>query len=324
MESNAAPSDDVDASLYGGDSASLDPLSVEQEEAIRLSIRQSQPLVGPLEPFTALQAAYADNPKFLHKLRTGADVYGHVRRVRGDGNCFYRSLLFSILEFALLPPPSIPPARHFELVQAFYTQFTASPGAMLASGVYTDIIVEDFYETTLDVVKFATARTLQQLGRTALSDAAERAVRRQLLVELEARMNDEERVQWYITWLRCLTSYHLQTHPDDYAPYMVDHPSVKAFCTAEVDGINREADAPQILALCTEMQLPVHIEYLDNSDGPLRGYTIPEGRDAVITVLYRPGHYDIIYKRDDGSKADAAAGRGTAHSGTSERKEAME
>ena len=322
------PSDDVDASLYGGDGSSLlDPsASVEQEEAIRQAIRLSQPLVGPKEPFTALQAAYADNPKFLQKLRSGASAYSHVRRVRGDGNCFYRSILFSFLEFALLPPLSISPARHFELVSSFYAQFTASPTAMLSSGVYTDIIVDDFYETTLEVVHFATQRTLAQQGHTDLTDAAERSVRLQLLTELEAKMNDEERVQWYITWLRCLTSYHLQTHPDDYAPYMVDHPSVKAFCTAEVDGINREADAPQILALCTEMQLPVHIEYLDNSDGPLRGYSIPEGRDAVITVLYRPGHYDIIYRTDEGHKAGVAGGggRGGSAQGTSERKEAME
>ena len=320
MESSGVPCDDMDASLYGGDGGSLEQSAlVEQEEAIRIAIRQSQPLVGPKEAFTALQAAYADNPKFLYKLRTGSSVYSHVRRVRGDGNCFYRSLLFSILEFAILPPLSISPPRHFELVSAFHAQFVASPQSMLASGIYTDIIVEDFYDTTLDLVTFACTRTLEQQGRVQLSDEGERAVRRALLVELETRMCDEERVQWYITWLRCLTSFHLQSHPDDYAPYMVDHPSVKAFCTAEVDGINREADAPQILALCSEMQLAVHIEYLDNSQGPLHGYTLPEGKEAVITVLYRPGHYDIIYKKDEG-KVEA----GGSAAGTSERKEPTE
>lgn len=322
MELTPAASEDMDASLYGGECGSLDSSSMEQEDAIRAAIALSQPLVGPKEPFSALSLQYADNPKFLYKLQTGASVYSFVRRVRGDGNCFYRSLLFSVLEFALLPPPHVAPLEHFQLVDAFYTHFTASPTHMQTSGIYSDLIIDDFYDTTLALVDFATARTREQQGRTSLTEAGERRQRQALVAELEVRMNHEDVVQWYITWLRCLTSFQLQSHADVYSPYLVEHASIKAFCQAEVDGINREVDALQILALCTELQVAVHIEYLDNSDGPLKGYTIPEGKEPLVTVLYRPGHYDIIYTNDHhNNKLPDTAG---VQAAATERKEATD
>ena len=320
----ASLADDADASLYSGD-GSMDLHVLDQEDEIRAAIAASQPLVGAKESFSSLQEQYADNPRFLYKLQTGSARYSHIRRVRGDGSCYYRSLLFAVLEFALLPPPSVSSARHFHLVSAFYAHFTAAPAAIITSGVYEELIVEDFYSSTLQLVDFATERTLQQQGRVALSDPEERAERSLLLAELLQRMNDADACMYSITWLRCLTSFQLQTHSDTYAPYLVEpYASVKAFCAAEVDGINREVDALQILALCTELHVAVHVEYMDGSEGPLCGYVIPEGKEPLVTLLYRPGHYDIIYRRDDEEKAVAAASGATAarDAAAAERKDA--
>jgi hypothetical protein len=123
----------------------------------------------------------------------------------------------------------------------------------------------------------------------------------------------------YITWLRCLTSAQLQRHPELYSPYLVDHSSIKAFCAAEVDCMNREVDAVQILALTTELGVAVRIEYLDGSEGSgLHGYVMPEGKqeDGVVTLLYRPGHYDIIYRREDTGGKGATAVEPAATAGT--------
>ena len=317
MDSNDAPSaDDAD---WGGGSQS-------QEDAIKEAIKLSQPLVGLKEPFTSLQSSYEDNPRFLYKLQTGAATYSHVRRVRGDGNCFYRSLLFSVLEFALLPSPTLSPLLHYQLCQQFYDTFLAAPNALVSSGLYSEMVIEEFFESTKTLVDFALRRTLDQRGLCPLDTPEERAERERLLDGLHALMNAEDTAPWHITWLRCLTSFQMQTHADEYSPYLVDHASVKAFCVAEVDGMDREVDAPQILALCREMRVAVHIEYLDNSEGPLNGYVIPEGKTPLVTVLYRPGHYDIIYRREDGDKEKGGMAVHSAEQGggavTSERKEA--
>ena len=293
-----------------------------QEEAIRADIRAAQPLVGEKEDFSCLRLQYADNPRFLHKIQSAGSQYSHIRRVRGDGNCFYRSYLFAVLEFAILPPPSVPPAQHFAIVAAFHSQFLSAPAAMQADGVYDSVIVDDFYSNTLELVQFAVQRSIAQQGKQDWTEA-ERGVRRQLLAELLSRMNDDSQgslCNWYITWLRCLTSAQLQRRPELYSPYLVDHSSIKAFCAAEVDCMNREVDAVQILALTTELGVAVRIEYLDGSEGSgLHGYVMPEGKqeDGVVTLLYRPGHYDIIYRREDTpGKGDAAAEAAGTAAGT--------
>ena len=248
---------------------------------------------------------------------TGAQHFSHIRRVRGDGNCFYRSYLYSVLEWAILPSQSVSAARHYALVHAFVEQFKQSAANILKEARYDPVIVDDFYDTTLDLVTLCTQRTLASAGTVHPSSPAELPHRLAALAELHSAMNDEHTAQWYVTWMRCLTSAQLQRHSDQYSPYLVDQPSIAAFCQSEVDGMDRDADALQILALTTEIGLPVHISYLDASDGPLRGYVIPEGREKVVALLYRPGHYDILYERPVDKEADT-----DGSSAPNERKEA--
>ena len=296
--------------LYTDDPQSIDLHIRDQEDAIRSDIVRHSPMVGDKEPFTALRSEYANNARFMHKVDSGAERYSHMRRVRGDGSCFYRSYLYSVLEWAILPPHSVSAAQHYTLVDAFVTQFKQSAADILREERYDPVVVEDFYDITLDLVNTATQRTLDTHGTVHPASPAELPHRLPLLEQLHQLMNDEHTAQWYVTWMRCLTSAQLQRHPDQYSPYLVDQPSLASFCQSEVDGINKDADALQILALTTEMGMAVHISYLDGTDGPLRGYVIPEGAERVVSLLYRPGHYDILYERDGDKDAAAGVARG--------------
>ena len=303
--------------LYTDDPQSIDAHITEQENAIRSDIARHSPLVGDKESFVSLRSEYANNGRFTHKVDTGAEQYSHMRRVRGDGNCFYRSYLYSVLEWAILPSHGVSAAQHHSLVAGFVERFKQSAADILKEGRYDPVIVDDFYDTTLDLVTLCTQRTLDTAGAIHPSSPAELPQRLASLAELHSRMNDELTAQWYVTWMRCLTSAQLQRHAEQYSPYLVDQPNIAAFCQSEVDGMDRDADALQILALTTEMAVPVHISYLDATDGPLRGYVIPEGRERLVSLLYRPGHYDILYERDD-KQADSG---GSSGSGVNERKE---
>ena len=298
------------------DPQSLDAHIASQEDSIRSDIARRSPLVGDKEPFLNLRSEYGNNSRFTHKVDTGAEHFSHLRRVRGDGNCFYRSYLYCVMEWALLPSAQLPAAQHFQQVDAFVRRFKQSAADILKEGRYDPVIVDDFYDTTLDLITLCTQRTLDTAGAVHPTSPAELSHRLALLSELHSRMNDESTAPWYVTWMRCLTSAQLQRHSEQYSPYLVDQPSVAAFCQSEVDGMDKDADALQILALTTEMGVPVHISYLDATDGPLRGYVIPEGMERVVSVLYRPGHYDILYSIDD-TTAD-----GSESSKASERKEA--
>lgn len=72
------------------------------------------------------------------------------------------------------------------------------------------------------------------------------------------------------------------------------------FCQLEVEPIDKEADQIQIMALLNYLEVGIKIVYLDasNSQDPYN-CILPESfsEDQIISeLLYRPGHYDILYK----------------------------
>lgn len=71
-----------------------DEATLQQMEDISKSIIDSQPLIA--ESSTVLNALHGeyinntDSPGFLPGLTYLNNKYARIRRVRGDGNCFYR------------------------------------------------------------------------------------------------------------------------------------------------------------------------------------------------------------------------------------------
>ncbi len=109
--------------------------------------------------------------------------------------------------------------------------------------------------------------------------------------------------------MRLLTAMSLRSDQDSYLPYIMESGSydMETFCRNEVEPMGKECDHMQIMALAKLLGLTVHIEYLDGrvnaEDNSLRvvvvgaegeaGEIVPEVRK--ITLLYRPGHFDILY-----------------------------
>ena len=77
-----------------------DEAIVAQENEIRAQIAGSAALIGEREPLSALQEEYANEGAETFAAKAGALArrYGALRRARGDGNCFFRSFMFSLAE----------------------------------------------------------------------------------------------------------------------------------------------------------------------------------------------------------------------------------
>ncbi len=59
----------------------------------------------------------------------------------------------------------------------------------------------------------------------------------------------------------------------------------------------RESDHIHIIALTNALNVPVAIIYLDRTDqDKATPHNFPEDSNPNIHILYRPGHYDIIYR----------------------------
>ena len=157
--------------------------------------------------------------------------------------------------------------------------------------------IEIFYDS---LVEF-----LEGLGGDgSISDAA----------ALHVELTQENATSDFCTWyLRVLTATYLKADPARFIPYLEGgYMDIATFCQQQIEPMGKECSMVQVLALAEAFQVRVEIEYLDGH--PFEVSTSAEGRigggggltkhcfgpssdDATttLTLLYRPGHYDILY-----------------------------
>lgn len=65
--------------------------------------------------------------------------------------------------------------------------------------------------------------------------------------------------------------------------------------------MGRESDHIHIIALSHALGVCIRVEYMDRGgDSSVNHHDFPEdGGKPHVFLLYRPGHYDILYRRDD-------------------------
>lgn len=60
--------------------------------------------------------------------------------------------------------------------------------------------------------------------------------------------------------------------------------------------MTRESDHIHITALTSALGVPIRVEYMDRGgDDATTAHCFPEESSPKFTLLYRPGHYDILY-----------------------------
>ena len=63
-----------------------------------------------------------------------------------------------------------------------------------------------------------------------------------------------------------------------------------------VSSIHCHCRLVQIIAITSMVGLGVRIEYLDNSDATqVTSHCFPEDAAPAMVMMYRPGHYDLLY-----------------------------
>jgi ubiquitin thioesterase protein OTUB1 len=98
---------------------------------------------------------------------------------------------------------------------------------------------------------------------------------------------------------RFLTSAYLRSNSDRFEGFQEGYFTLMEFIRAEVDPMNRESDQLQVMALTEALGVKVVIEYLDASGTETCSQlTFPveySGPAFEVRLLYRPGHYDVLY-----------------------------
>lgn len=294
-----------------------------QREAIAAEgALRSADAVGPLLSDVAQLRNFADlNAVFQSKLRwvLGHDGcrYAGIREVTGDGNCFLRGFLFQLLSGVAANPAAA--ARLKDYIAAAKTPLVAQFGDY----------VEDFVEVTEETLDTILAGG-PNVSAFVLKSVSEKGTADYLIYFLRMLLS------WFLRGhAAAISPFIAATDTDTLSPAAQhkilnaiadgsDQGIVDAYCEALVEPVGVESDQFHIIALSALFNVKIEVLYVDNNvmeatphgmrcqvhafdpdtlasmAGDVKG-VLPQplfDGDAVgISMLYRPGHYEILYRK---------------------------
>ncbi|EFO92812.1 CRE-OTUB-1 protein [Caenorhabditis remanei] len=236
--------------------------------------QKASPLVGDKLPFYALAGLYdpVSAITFFTKANELAAIYSDIRFIRGDGNCFYRAVLVGIVEILM---------KDRERLIKFIDTGREWMAKLVKLG-FPDWTCSDFCEFFIEF--------LEKIRDGKYTEA-----------EVFQNLNDDGTANYLLMYFRLITSGFLKDNCEEYAPFIAEGMTLQQYCETEIEAMWKEADHLSIMALVRATGIRLRIQYMDRSEAPNGGYQhdLPDEADNVtpdITLLYRPGHYDLIYR----------------------------
>ncbi|XP_051116631.1 OVARIAN TUMOR DOMAIN-containing deubiquitinating enzyme 1-like [Andrographis paniculata] len=272
---------------------------MQQKSAIQAEEAGKIPFVGDKEPLSSLAAEYkSGNPILLEKIKVISEIYAAIRRTRGDGNCFFRSFMFAYLEYIL-------ESQDRTEVDRIKNSVEECRKTLLSLG-YVEFTFEDFFELFLE-----------QLD--SVLPGNEDSIDHDKLVQ---RCRDPSVSDYVVMFFRFITTGEIRKRSEFFEPFIqgLTNTSVEQFCKSSVEPMGEESDHVHITALSDALGVPIRVVYLDRSHDEKGNVSanhhdfIPTSENAknnsgestaaaavgvepFVTLLYRPGHYDILYSK---------------------------
>jgi ubiquitin thioesterase protein OTUB1 len=249
------------------------------------------PYVGDKEPLSTLAAEFqSGSPILQEKIKLLGEQYDALRRTRGDGNCFYRSFMFSYLEHILETQDKAEVERILKKIEQCKKT--------LADLGYIEFTFEDFFSIFIDQLESVLQGHESSIGAE----------------ELLERTRDQMVSDYVVMFFRFVTSGEIQRRAEFFEPFIsgLTNSTVVQFCKASVEPMGEESDHVHIIALSDALGVPIRVMYLDRSSCDAGNISVnhhdfsPEANSSdgaaaaekpYITLLYRPGHYDILYPK---------------------------
>ncbi|KAL2341977.1 hypothetical protein Fmac_009917 [Flemingia macrophylla] len=295
IKSVTAENCEIDRESEFGEWASYgDDDIMQQQYAIQAEEGKKVPFVGDKESLSSLAAEYkSGSPILLEKIKVLDEKYNAIRRTRGDGNCFFRCFMFSYLEHIM-------ECQDQAEIDRIKANVEKSRKALQTLG-YAELTFEDFFALFLDQLE-----CVIQGKETSISHE-----------ELVLRSRDQSMSDYMVMFFRFVTSAEIQMRKEFFEPFILglSNTTVEQFCQSSVEPMGEESDHVHITALSDALGIPIRVVYLDRSSCDTGGVSVnhhdfmpmagdlpnascsSEKNIPFITLLYRPGHYDILYPK---------------------------
>ncbi|KAM0834656.1 hypothetical protein ACQ4PT_063453 [Festuca glaucescens] len=207
--------------------------------------------------------------------------YSEYRKVSGDGSCLYRSFIYSYLEQLV----KVSPGEELRLIGTLEPLLEKFQRLHLP-GSYADGH-NAFVNLILDCMDHK-----QTLSVSDYEDW------------IFKKSQNEKKFSEIISYLRLVAAVQICSEVEKFRHVIpeLDPLRPEAWCRRNVIPMQAEGDEVHLVALTDVLHVPLQIVIVDisASEEP-NTHIIYESPDALplfpcVTLLYRPGHYDIIYK----------------------------
>lgn len=244
-----------------------DELIMQRCREIEKEICDTTSLVGEKEDLSLLEAEYVSDEVYQAKVKDLLQKYRYIRRTRPDGNCFYRAFAYAYFERLL----------YYPLEYASFRELIMKNKSSLMSSGFSPVTLEDFHETFMEVVDvLAKGSSAQE--------------------ELFKLFNEQGYSDYVVVYLRLITSSELQRDAEFYSNFIEGDRTIPEFCHQEVEPMYKEIDEIHIVALSTALNVGIRVRYMDRGQSTEAiAHDFPHGSQICVHLLYRPGHYDILY-----------------------------
>ncbi|XP_073013664.1 OVARIAN TUMOR DOMAIN-containing deubiquitinating enzyme 1-like [Typha latifolia] len=203
------------------------------------------PCIGDKEPFSALATDFPpDNSIIQEKIKLLEEKYASFRRTRRDGNCFFRSFIFSYMEQIIEMPDENIIYNIFELLEEFKLVHV---GLGEMEDTYGDLL-SDFRDMVITVL---------EAKQTSLSFCHQ---------ELLQKSRDDFTSDMSVMFLRLVASVEIKIRAENYQSFLSDmnQRSLYEFCEEEVIRMGVPCDQVQVIALSNALCVPVRLVHFDS------------------------------------------------------------
>mmetsp|Transcript_13656 Transcript_13656/g.25695 ORF Transcript_13656/g.25695 Transcript_13656/m.25695 type:complete len:292 (+) Transcript_13656:59-934(+) len=276
-----------------------------QVESISNEIKSKQPLTSELLPLSQLSSLFEAGTNFQKGCEYLSKHYSFYRAIRGDGNCYYRAFLYALCEKLYTEIGS-----ERKRIQ----EYIVSSIDKVEKYGYDRFTIEPFHEEMVEL--------FEKISSSSLSSSSSSSGTQHDFSQIHQLLNEENATSDYCVWyLRVITSCYLKSDAarfihfldvsdDDAMSSCLD---INTFCAREIDPMGRDITMVGVIALAEAFGVKVDIEYLDGRELVKGGTTLAKHSFGIvdedvgdgdgstttttiaISMLYRPGHYDILY-----------------------------
>lgn len=280
--------DEEEISIFDYDaSANHDELVLQRQREIEKDICDSISLVGEKEDLKHLKLEYDADEIYLDKVEDLLNGYAYIRRTRPDGNCFYRAFGYGYFENLL----------HNKNEYKNLKAMAEEKNKLLISLGFSQFTLEEFQDAFDDAID------------SICSSESDEDV-------LYRMFNESGFSDYLVVYLRLLTSAELQTNAEFYQNFIEGERTVAEFCKQEVEPMFRESDHIHIIALSAALKVGTRVCYMDRGESEkVVIHNFSEDYPLSIHLLYRPGHYDVLYPKQQTLSSEQQASSSSSSAG---------